>query len=82
MQLLDWLAGPQRIVLDLPPVAHPGIGAILRRYAKLDPDFTDAAIVWLANETGCDAILTLNVRDFGIYRLKRNKRFDLVKWAS
>jgi len=80
VRMLDWLAGPRHKVLDLPAAAYPQLGAILTRYASLDPDFTDAAIVWAAMETGCSAILTVDTRDFGVYRLKRNKRFELVRW--
>lgn len=82
VRLLDWLATPMREVVDLPHSAYPEVGALLARYAKLDPDFTDAAIVWIASDLGCNAILTVDVRDFGIYRLKRNKRFDLVRWFT
>ena len=80
VRLLDWVTASSRKLLDLPARAYPEVGAILDRYAKLDPDFTDAAIVWLADETGCRSILTVDERDFGVYRLKRNKRFELVPW--
>jgi predicted nucleic acid-binding protein len=56
------------------------VGATLTRYANLDLDFTDAAIVWLAENTGCRSILTVDVRDFSAFRLAKGKRFDLVKW--
>ncbi len=80
VRLLDWLRKPLRKVLDLPVSAYPEVGAILARYADLEPDFTDAAIVWLAGKTGCRAILTVDVRDFSIFRLGKGKRFELVKW--
>jgi predicted nucleic acid-binding protein len=67
-------------VRDLPISAYPEVGEILARYADLDPDFTDAALVWLADRTGCRAILTVDVRDFSIFRLGKSKRFELVKW--
>jgi predicted nucleic acid-binding protein len=80
VRLLDWLSGPQCKVLDLPAVAYGDVGDILTRYTALDPDFTDAALVWLAQETDCRAILTVDVRDFNVFRMGRNKRFELVKW--
>jgi predicted nucleic acid-binding protein len=80
VRLLDWLSGPQCKVLDLPAVAYGDVGDILTRYTALDPDFTDAALVWFAQETDCRAILTVDVRDFGVFRVGRNKRFELVKW--
>ncbi len=78
--MLDWLRKIPRKVLDLPVYAYPEVGEILARYADLDPDFTDAAIVWLAEKTGCHAILTVDVRDFSVLRLAKGKRFELVKW--
>src|SRR3954470_3985686 len=43
--LLDWLEKSPAKVVDLPLQAYAEIGAILSRYASLDPDFTDASIV-------------------------------------
>ena len=80
VRLLDWLRKPPRKVLDLPVSAYPEVGKILARYADLAPDFTDAAVVWLAEKTGCRAILTVDVRDFTAFRLGKGKRFELVKW--
>ena len=80
VRLLDWLSQPRHKVLDLPEAAYVDVSQILTRYAALDPDFTDAAIVWLAQESGCRAILTVDVRDFSTYRMSRGRRFELVKW--
>ena len=80
VRLLDWLRKPPRKVLDLPVSAYPEVGKVLARYADLDPDFTDAAIVWLAEKTGCRAVLTVDVHDFSVFRLGKGKRFELVKW--
>lgn len=80
VRLLDWLRKLPRKILDLPVHAYPQVGEILARYADLDPDFTDAAIVWLAGNTGCGAILTVDERDFSTFRLKKGKRFELVGW--
>ncbi len=80
VRLLDWLSQPRHKVLQLPEVAYTDVSQILARYAALGPDFTDAAIVWLAQETGCRALLTVDVRDFSTYRISRGRRFELVKW--
>jgi len=80
VRLLNWLRKLPRKVLDLPVFAYPEVGEILARYADLDPDFTDAAIVWLAEKTDCRAILTVDIRDFSTFRLAKDKRFELVKW--
>ena len=80
VRLLDWLRKLPRRILDLPVSAYPQVGEVLARYADLDPDFTDAAIVWFANDTRCSAILTVDLRDFSAFRLARGRRFELVKW--
>lgn len=80
VRLLDWVRELPRMLLDVPAHAYPDVGAILARYADLDPDFADAAIVWLAEKTGCRTILTVDVRDFSTFRLARGRRFELVKW--
>ncbi len=82
IRLLDWLAKGGGSAVELPPDAYAGIGAIIARYAGLEPDFVDGAIVWLADQIDCRAILTVDVRDFGIYRLKGGKRFEVVKWCN
>jgi predicted nucleic acid-binding protein len=82
VSLLDWLEKRQAKVLELPIHAYAEIGSILSRYASLDPDFTDAAIVWLADKVACRAILTVDARDFGVFRLKGGKRFEVISWYS
>ena len=80
VELLDWIAKGGAKVAELSALAYAEVGAIIARYASLDPDFTDAAIVWLADKLACRAVLTVDTRDFGIYRLKSGKRFEVVKW--
>jgi predicted nucleic acid-binding protein len=77
---VDWLAKTPVLVADLPPEAYAEISPIMARYASLEPDFTDAAIVWLADRLGCRRILTVDSRDFGVYRLKNGKQFEILKW--
>ena len=80
IRLLDWLAKGRNKVVELPANSYTEIGRILGRYAQLDPDFTDAAIVWLADHIDCRAVLTVDKRDFSIYRTSGGKRFDVVNW--
>jgi predicted nucleic acid-binding protein len=68
------------MVLDLPASAFLKTGEILARYTDLELDFTDAAIVWLADNAKCRAILTVDVRDFTTFRLQKNRRFELLQW--
>lgn len=46
------------------------------------PLLAGGIIVWLADQIDCRAILTVDARDFGIYRLKGGKRFEVVRWCD
>jgi predicted nucleic acid-binding protein len=57
--------------------AYRRIGAILRKYADLRPDWADASLVWAAEDTGIHHIATLDVRDFSAYRIHGRNKFIL-----
>ena len=79
-RLLEWIERGAVAVAEVPTSAYPDIRSLIRKYADRDIDLADAAIVWLAGKTGCRAILTVDVRDFSIFRLGKGQRFELVKW--
>ncbi len=81
-QLLAWARRAPARVLEVPAEAYPEIVLALEKYADRDPDLTDAALVWAAHDSGCRRILTVDRADFEIYRLKGNKRFDVLPWAD
>jgi predicted nucleic acid-binding protein len=78
--LLDWVAEGSLSVVEVPPAAYPDLGATIRKYADRKIDFADAALVWLAEESGVRAILTVDARDFSLFRLRGGKRFRLIDW--
>ena len=80
VELLKWAARGGIAVADVPVDAYPVLATLLTRYANLDLDFTDAALVWLADLIGEREILTVDDRDFAVIRLKGKKRFELVPW--
>jgi uncharacterized protein len=80
--LLEWVARGAVEVLDIPGSRFAEIGAIINRYQDIDPDFADCALVWLASELDCRRILTLDVRDFTVFRIKGKKRFELIDWQT
>jgi predicted nucleic acid-binding protein len=53
------------------------IGELMRKYSDRPMDFTDASLVWAAEETGAREILTTD-RDFEIYRTRTQERLELV----
>ena len=82
VKLLDLAQSGRLKALELPVAAYGDIAAIVSKYADRDIDFADAALVWLAERSGCRAVLTVDLRDFGVYRLKGGRRFDVVKWFA
>ena len=79
-RLLEWIERGAVAVAEVPTSAYADIRTLIRKYADHDIDFTDLAIVWLAEKTGCRTILTVDVRNFSFFRLGKGKRFELVKW--
>jgi predicted nucleic acid-binding protein len=78
--LLEWAAEGSLAVVDVPVAAYPDLAGTMRKYSDRKVDFADAALVWLAEESGVRAILTVERRDFSTLRLKGGKRFRLIDW--
>ena len=81
-KLLEWVLRGALDVADAPVSAYAEIASIVRKYAEQQVDFADAALVWLANQTGIRGVLTVDEADFAVYRLKGGKRFELMKWYA
>src|SRR6185503_16504204 len=47
-RLLEWIERGAVAVAEVPAPAYAEIRVLIRKYADLDIDFADAAIVWLA----------------------------------
>ena len=78
--LLTWAQRGGIAVLEAPVDCYPALGAIIARHAERDIDLADAALIWLANASGQNCILTVDERDFSAYRLKQGRRFELLNW--
>lgn len=79
-RLLDWIHAGGLGVIEVPVSAYPELSGIIGKYANRDIDFADAALVWLAEQSGLRRILTTDRTDFEVYRLKGSKRFQLIGW--
>ena len=72
------LAASGRLLVHPPDAAGYGrIAALTAKYADRNPDWADMALVWLAESIGVARIATLDVADFGVYRIQGRKRFEL-----
>lgn len=66
------------VVHPLDGAAYRRMAELARRYADQQPDWADLALVWLAESTGIHRIATLDVADFGVYRIHGRRAFDIV----
>lgn len=80
--LLEWIMRGGLAVAEVPIDAYADLKTLILKYADHDIDFADAALIWFAAASGRCSILTVDERDFGVYRLKGNKRFDVLPWMS
>ena len=68
-KLLNQIADGWITVVPVDSQACARVAAILRKYASLKPGLADACLVWLAESTCVHGIVTVDVRDFGTYRI-------------
>jgi len=78
--LLNWVVCDGIQVVDIPVTAYQEIAQTIEKYADHDIDFTDAAVVWLANKYQQQQILTVDKADFSAFRLNNNQWFHLLEW--
>ena len=81
-KLLEWVRRGGLEVIEWPVAAYAPVDAIIAKYADRNIDIADAALIWLATNTGTRAILTVDVKDFSVYRLAGSKRFDVIDWYA
>ncbi len=67
----DYLA-----IFDLQFKHLPRIHQLMQKYADLPMDLADASLVLLAEELGQGRILSIDQRDFGVYRWKNQHPFE------
>jgi predicted nucleic acid-binding protein len=58
--------------------ALAGAVRLMNKYADVPMDFPDATLVWVAELSGADRILTLDRRGFSSFRFGKNRRFKLL----
>lgn len=76
--MFTWLARGAIAVENMSPADLPVMNNLMDQYADLPMDFADASLVWLANRINAANVLTLDRRDFAVYRLKNGRRFRTV----
>ncbi len=77
-QLLQSIDGGFLELLPLAGSEADAIAAIMKRYEDIQPQLTDAALVYLAGREEIETIFTLDQRDFSIYRSAKKRSFRIV----
>jgi predicted nucleic acid-binding protein len=70
---MQWVADGGLTIAELPASATSALAERLGKYADLPMDLADATLIWLTERLGVFDVLTLDRRDFGIYRSARGK---------
>lgn len=77
---LDAVAATALPIMPSGQNSYKRIAELSGKYDALAPDYADLALVDLAERIEVNAVLTLDVHDFSIYRINGRKIFDLVQW--
>ncbi|HJT69437.1 MAG TPA: PIN domain-containing protein [Terriglobales bacterium] len=56
----------------------PALHSLMTKYGDCPMDFSDATLVHIANLETTNVILTVDFSDFETYRLRGNKRFNML----
>jgi uncharacterized protein len=65
-------------LLHLDEADAPGMKNLMEKYSDLPMDMADASLVHVAGREDIRRVLTLDKRDFSVYRLPRKGRFTLL----
>ena len=78
IELLRWADAGGLHVIDLQEPALRMLADWKEKYIDLPMDLADASLVWAAQHTNVLDILTIDLRDFSVYRLPNGKALKPV----
>jgi uncharacterized protein len=76
--LLEMIERGTLQILELVREDLSAMRKLMRKYHDQPMDFADASLVQVANRLGLNQIFTLDRRDFGVYRLSKNRGFRIL----
>jgi predicted nucleic acid-binding protein len=76
--LLKWLARGAVRICNVEASDCRRIGELAQRYRRMDPDFADLALIALAERERIRDIMTVDKRDFAVYRLRSGRMLNNV----
>ena len=54
------------------------VSTLLTKYGDLPADFADVSLVWLAQQKRLDKVVTVDERDFAVYRSYAGRSFKNI----
>jgi predicted nucleic acid-binding protein len=76
--LLEWVNRGALSITSITYLDAPAIIALVKRYADRNIDLTDACLIWLAGRVNTSQVLTVDRKDFAIYRTPDGKAFERI----
>ena len=73
IDFLRWADAGGIHVMELHEAALAALADWKERYLDLPMDLADASLIWVAQQTGVLDILTIDLKDFSVYRLPNGK---------
>ena len=78
IEFLRWADAGGLNVVELHESALAVLADWKERYLDLPMDLADASLIWIAQQTGVLDILTIDLKDFSVYRLPNGKALKPV----
>ena len=76
IEFLRWADAGGLGVVELHESALAVLADWKERYLALPMDLADASLLWVAHQTGVMDILTIDLKDFSVYRLPNGKALE------
>jgi predicted nucleic acid-binding protein len=73
-RFMRWVSAGGLSILEMPQVAVDDIAGLMEKNDDLPMDLADASLLWFAANLGVGEVITLDQRDFGVYRLPGGDR--------
>ena len=78
IDFLRWANGGGISVIEMHETALSSLADWKEKYRDLPMDLADASLIWVAQQTGMLEILTIDRKDFSVYRMPGGKSLNLV----
>ncbi len=78
IDFLRWANGGGISVVEMHETALSSLADWKEKYRDLPMDLADASLIWVAQQTGVLDILTIDRKDFSVYRMPGGKSLNLV----